>query len=131
MGGSLSLLKGTLVELKNKNSRADYSKKRGEVETSSCTEENRSRQVNIEDYQTLKIATHNINRIKGSFSKLDLILEWAKKESIDIVGINESNTTEKQNKFNTKKQEEFFGVWSDAEYNKKKGSGVGLLINKK
>ena len=75
MGGFLSLLKGALVELKNKNSRADCSQKRREVETSRCTEENRSRQVNIEDYRTLKIATYNINRIKGSFSKLDLILE--------------------------------------------------------
>jgi len=110
VGGSLSLLKGALVESKNKNSGADCSQKRGEGEISSCTEENRSRQVNIEDYRTLKIATHNINGIKGSFSKLDLILEWAKKESIDIVGINESNTTERQNKFNTKKQEEFFSV---------------------
>ena len=90
-----------------------------------------SEELENTNYRILNIATHNINRIKGSFSKLDLILEWAKKESIDIVGINESNTTERQNKFNTKKQEEFFGVWSDAEYNKKKGSGVGLLINKK
>ena len=92
---------------------------------------NRNRQKLIEDYRTLKIATHNINGIKGSFSKLELLLDWAKKEKIDIIGINETNTTERQNKFNISKQEEFVGIWSVAKTNKKKDSGVGLLINRK
>ena len=71
---------------------------------------NKNRQKLIEDYRTLKIATHNINGIKGSFSKLELLLNWAKKEKIDIIGINETNTTERQNKFNISKQKEFVGI---------------------
>ena len=29
------------------------------------------------------------------------------------------------------KQNSYLGIWTDAEEDKKKGSGVGLLINKK
>ena len=60
-----------------------------------------------------------------------MLLEWAKQEKIDIIGTNESNTTERQNRFSMSRQEEYSGVWSDAEENKKKGSGVGLIMNKK
>jgi len=85
----------------------------------------------IEDYRILKIATHNINVIKGNSIKLEVLLEWAKQEKIDIIGINETNTTERQNRFSMSRQEEYSGIWSDAEENKKKGSGVGLIMNKK
>ena len=85
----------------------------------------------IEDYRTLKIATHNINGIKGNSIKLEALLEWAKQEKIDIIGINETNTTERQNRFRMSRQEEYLGIWSDAEENKKKGLGVGLIMNKK
>ena len=130
MGCSLSLLKGALVEQMEIDSEVDCLQEEGD-ELFSNKEKNRNRQKLTEDYRTLKIATHNINSIKGSFSKLELLLDWAKKEKIDIIGINETNTMERQNKFNISKQEEFVGIWSDAETNKKKGSRVGLLINRK
>ena len=130
MGCSLLLLKGILVEQMEIDSKTGCLQEEGD-ELFSNKEKNRNRQKLIEDYRTLKIAMHNINGIKGSFSKLELLLDWAKKEKIDIIGINETNTTERQNKFNISKQEEFVGIWSDAETNKKKGSGVGLLINRK
>ena len=74
---------------------------------------------------------HNINGIKGSFTKLELLLEQVVCKNLDIIGINETNTMERQNKFNMKKQKDFFRVWTDSEEKKKKGSGVGLLINNK
>ena len=55
-----------------------------------------------EDYRTLKIATHNINGIKGSSIKIELLLEWASKEKIDMIGINETNTTEIQSRHRLK-----------------------------
>ena len=55
--------------------------------------------VVAEDYQTLKVALHNINRIKGNFTKLELLLDWAYKENIDMIGINKTNTTGRQNNF--------------------------------
>ena len=87
--------------------------------------------VVVEDYQILKVALHNINGIKGNFTKLELLLDWAYKENIDMIGINETNTTGRQNNFNLKNQGNYLGLWSDAEENKKKGSGVSLLICKK
>jgi exonuclease III/ribonuclease HI len=95
------------------------------------SESNRGLSHIVEDYRTLKIATHNINGIKGNMDKLEMLLEWASKESIDLIGINETNTTERQNNFSLNKQEDFLGIWTDAEENKKKGSGVGLIIKKK
>src|SRR5439155_17388028 len=87
--------------------------------------------VVAEDYQTLKVALYNINRIKGNFTKLELLLDWAYKENIDMIGINETNTTGRQNNFNLKNQSNYLGLWLDAEENKKKGSGINLLICKK
>ena len=86
---------------------------------------------NQEDFRTLKIATHNINGIKGNSVKLELLLEWAKKEKIDLLGINETNTTEIQNRHRLKNQNDYLGIWTNAEENKKKGSGIGLIMNKK
>jgi len=90
-----------------------------------------SRGIIVEDYQILNIATHNINRIKGNAIKIEILLEWARQEKIDIIGINETNTTERQNKFSMNRQVDYVGIWADAEENKKKGSGVGLIMNKK
>ena len=73
-------------------------------------EEEENRESIIEDYQILNIATHNINRIKGNAIKLELLLEQASQEKIDIIRVNETNTTEKQNKYNINRQEEYLGI---------------------
>ena len=122
MGGPLSLLKGTQVEPKKKNSEAVCSQEVGRSLTG-VIKKGKSKCNLTEDYRTLKIATHNINGIKGSFTKLELLLEWAICKNLDIIGINETNIMERQNKFNMKKQKDFFGVWTDSEEKKKKGSG--------
>ena len=59
-----------------------------------------------------------------------MLIDWASKENIDLVGLNETNTSERQNRFSMSKQNSYLGIWTDAEEDKKKGLGVGLLINK-
>ena len=71
----------------------------------------------------LKIATHNINGIKGSFTKLELLLEWAVCKNLDIIRINETNTMERQNKFNMKKQNIFSESGQTQKRKKKKDLG--------
>jgi len=93
--------------------------------------EKKEKGVVVEDFQTLKVASHNINGIKGNSIKLELLLDWARKENIDMIGINETNTTGRQNIFNLKNQDNYLGILSDAEENKKKVSGVGLILCKK
>ena len=109
MGGPLLLLKGTQVELKKKNSEAVCSQKVGRSLTG-VIKKGKSKCILTEDYRTLKIATHNINRIKGNFTKFKLLLKWAVCKNLDIIRINETNTIERQNKFNMKRQKEFFRV---------------------
>ena len=69
-----------------------------------------NRESIVEDYQTLNIAIHNINGIKGNVTKLELLLEWASQEKIDIIGVNETNTTEKQSKYNINRQEKYLEI---------------------
>lgn len=52
-----------------------------------------------------------------------------KEEGIDIMGINESNITEKQSKFLLKRSSEYVSFWTSAEENKIKGSGVGIIVH--
>ena len=85
----------------------------------------------VEDFRMLKIAIHNINEIKDNSVKLESLLEQTKKNNIDIVRINETNTIKRQNYFSINKQKEYKGIQIYAEENKKKGSGVSLLINRK
>ena len=61
-----------------------------------------SEELENTNYRTLNIATHNINGIKGKITKLELLAEWGKKEKIDIIGINESNISERMGKFTLK-----------------------------
>ena len=97
MRSSKLLLTGASVELMEIDSRANclFTKNSSKKE---------KKGVVVEDYQTLKVALHNINGIKGNFTKLKLLLDWAYKENIDIIGINETNTTGRQNNFNLKNQ---------------------------
>ena len=85
----------------------------------------------VEDFRTLKIATHNINGIKGNLVKLESLLDWAKTNDIDMLRINETNTTKRQNHFTINNQKEYKGIWTDAEENKKKSFEVSLIMSKK
>jgi hypothetical protein len=75
------------------------------------------------------VACHNINRLKTKGWKLENLLGWAEEEEIAILGITETNLAEREGKFLLHKTtERYVGFWSSAAEDKKKGSGVGLLI---
>ena len=77
----------------------------------------------------IKIACHNINGLKTKGWKLENLLGWAEEEEIVILGITESNLTEREVNFlmnNAKRQ--YISYWTSAAVDKKKGSGVGILI---
>ena len=82
------------------------------------------------DFSLLNLVTHNINGLKVNSYKLDLLVEWALENNIDILGINETNISEQQGKFLCNKRNNYVGFWTGACENKLKGSGVGLLVNK-
>ena len=86
--------------------------------------------MNVYNFRTLKIATHNINRLKANSYKLDILIDYAIEKNIDIIGINETNILEQQGKFLVNKESRYIGFWTGADRNKIKGSGVGLLISK-
>ena len=123
------LLIGVLVKLIAIDSRADCLQIERKVEKEIKIGE--SQGIIVEDYQILNIAIYNINRIKGNAIKLELLLEWASQEKIDIIGVNKTNTTERQSKFSINRQEEYLGIWIDTKENKKKGSKVNLIMNRK
>ena len=76
----------------------------------------------------LKIEIHNINGLKQSTQKLDNLLEWVTEENFGIVGLVETNITEKEGSFAIGKGYSFRGFWSKKESIKRKGSGVGILV---
>ena len=73
---------------------------------------------------------YNINRIKGNSTKLELLVEQASRERVDIIGINETNIKEQQGKFMLKKESNYISFQILAEEGKNKDSGVGLIIYK-
>ena len=90
------------------DSGADYLQIERKVEKE--TKIGESRGIIVEDYQILNIVTHNINRIKGNSIKLEILLEWARQEKIDIIEINKTNMTKKQNKFSMNRQVDYIGI---------------------
>ena len=84
-----------------------------------------------EEFEELLIACHNINGIKTKKSKLDNLLEWKKLEKIDILGIVESNISEKEGRYIMIEDKENKSYWANADGNKKKGSGVGIIVSNK
>ena len=79
----------------------------------------------------LKVGCHNINGLKSNSFKSVIISEWALEENLDIIGIAETNISSKEGVFLDFNRDNFVGFWSNTEKEKKKGSGVGLLIHKK
>src|SRR6185295_14043610 len=77
----------------------------------------------------IKIACYNINGLKTKGWKLENLLGWADEEEVMILGIMETNLTEREGKFLTyAANKKYIGYWSSAAEDKKKGSGVGILV---
>ena len=80
----------------------------------------------------IQIACHNINGLKTRGWKLENLLSWAEKEEITILGITETNIAEREGKFLIYNQTaQYKGYWTSAVTDKKKGSGVGILIDER
>jgi exonuclease III len=58
-----------------------------------------------------------------------MLIEWAHDYNINILGLTETNITEKEGRFQTLDDMRYRSFWSNANPLKKKGSGVGLLID--
>ena len=50
----------------------------------------------IEVRKSIKVATHNINSLKGNRHKLEILIDKLREEDYDIVGVIETNITEKE-----------------------------------
>ena len=79
----------------------------------------------------LNLATHNINGLKTNSQKFEALYKWIIDNELDIVGLAETNISAKEGFFLGKSLEEYKNFWSSASPDKKKGSGIGLLISKK
>ena len=75
----------------------------------------------------VNMACHNINGIRGNKVKLKAIAEWACENEIDLLGLVETNSSEKELRFSLD-EVNMKGFWSQYEVTKRKGSGVGLLV---
>ena len=83
-----------------------------------------------EGKKELKLACHNINGLKTKGWKLENLLSWAEEEEIAIMGITETNLTEREKKFLTYAAgKRYVGFWTNAAEDKKKGSGIGIVID--
>ena len=79
----------------------------------------------------LKLACHNINGLKSNNQKLLHLLTWAKEKEIDILGVTETNLSDKEGRYILTPDSSFKSYWTSSSPNKKKGSGLGVLISEK
>ena len=85
-----------------------------------------------EGRKEFKIASHNINGLKTKGWKLGNLIEWAESEEITILGITETNMSEREGKFLAHGLNmRYKGYWTSAAQDKKKRSDIGILIEKK
>ncbi|CAG8805221.1 16332_t:CDS:1, partial [Gigaspora rosea] len=78
-----------------------------------------------------KVASHNINGIKNSNGhKLEMLGKWMETRDYAVKGLVESNVSAKEGYFLTSNLVNYNGFWSSSNTNKKKGSGVSLLVRK-
>ena len=104
------------------------SKERVEA-TSINTKQKQLKEKWKEGKKELKIACHNINGLKTKGWKLESLLGWAEEEEITILGIMETNLTESEGKFLMHAaNRKYVGFWASAAKDKKKGSGIGILV---
>jgi exonuclease III len=69
--------------------------------------------------------------MKSNNHKMELIHEWALDNKIDILGLAETNISKKEGFFIAKDLDKYRSFWSDSNATKKKGSGVGILVEER
>src|SRR5260364_162810 len=83
-----------------------------------------------EQFNILNIGFHNINRIKSNKNKLKVVIDFAESKDIDILELGETNINSREGTYLLDKQCVYKRFWTNAEDNKMKGSGLGILIKK-
>ena len=78
---------------------------------------------------SLNIAMHNINGLKTCGQKIETLYDWLTDNEIDILGLAETNISTREGFFLTNGKDNYKSFWANASLDKKKGSGVGLLVN--
>ena len=82
-----------------------------------------------EDY--IKIAFHNINGVKTDNTKIDSLLDIAEEKGLDIIGLCETNIQDREGHWLIKEEETYRGFWASADKEKKKGSGVAIIMHQR
>src|SRR5437868_8252789 len=66
----------------------------------------------------INIAVHNINGLKGNRYKLEILVDKLEEEKYDLVGIVETNISEKEGQYITSHREKIDSFWTNAEKGK-------------
>ena len=82
-----------------------------------------------EDY--IKIAFHNINGVKTDNTKIDSLLDIAEEKGLDIIGLCKTNIQDREGHWLIKEEETYRGFWASADKEKKKGSGVAIIMHQR
>ena len=83
-----------------------------------------------ESFEQVKIKYHNINGIKGNRTKLQKLIDFDIEENLDILGITETNINAKEAVFFEVNWQHYKAFWTKDNIEKRKSSGVGLLVRK-
>ena len=78
----------------------------------------------------MSIGFHNINGLKANRGKLENIIDYMEEKNIDIMGIGETNISEKEGRYTTRGNNNYGSFWVSADENKKKGSGIGIILKR-
>ena len=84
-----------------------------------------------ENFDNIRIAIHNINGLKNNWYRLQELLDFGEEKDFNIIGIVETNIKETEAKYSEVQSQRYKSWWASAEEGKLKGSGVGILIDKK
>ena len=76
----------------------------------------------------IKYRFHNINEIKNNAYKLEELANWGEENNLAVIGVIETNISEKGGKHIGKSSSEYNSFWANSEEEKKKGSGVGFWL---
>ena len=85
-------------------------------------------QIKTGKHLEFKLACHNINGLKRNIQKFDISLDWMNENSCDVLGLVETNISDKEGFFLGRNYREVLTIWSSASVEKKKGSGVALIV---
>ena len=83
-----------------------------------------------ESFEQIKIGYYNINGIKRNRTKLQELIDFGIEENLDILEITETNINTKEAVFFEVNWQHYKAFWTKDNIEKRKGSGVGLLVRK-